>query len=129
MATEVVAVTGLVVSATVAEFRPSGIRTLGGIETMAGSALVSDTNAPPLGADWLRTTLAVEGFPPMRRSGRSATQDTLTGSVAAAEALSTCAAGLPENPPLEDPACALFPQPGSNHRLAASSRSDHEARF
>src|SRR4029077_7604162 len=129
MRTGVVAVTRTVVRSTLAEVRPAGTRTLAGTETMAGLALASSTNTPPLGATLLRTIFAIEGLPPTTTFGRSATQETIGGGIAAGETPSRCAAGLPENPPPELPTGALSPHPGSVHKVAASSQSDHGVRF
>jgi hypothetical protein len=129
MRADVVAVTRTVVSSTLAEVKPAGTRTLAGTETMVGLALASNTNTPPAGATLLRTTLAVEGLPPTTTDGRSPTQETIGGLIAAGETPSRRAAGLPENPLPELPTCALSPHPGSEHKVAANNQSDHGVRF
>src|SRR2546423_402516 len=71
IATDVLALTMLVVIGNVALFEPSAILTVAGILITPEGLAVRDTIAPPAGAVPERMTVPVEKFPPVTVSGAS----------------------------------------------------------
>src|SRR3954470_11721753 len=71
MRTRVAAATVEVEMLKVAPVPPAGMKTVGGSETTAGSALTSVTTAPPEGAGFMRVTVPVVALPPITVSALS----------------------------------------------------------
>src|SRR4051812_35507752 len=67
----VAAATGEVVMLKDAPVPPAGMKTVGGSDTTAGSALTSVTTAPPEGAGFMRVTVPVVALPPTTVSAPS----------------------------------------------------------
>ena len=129
IATNVVAGTGKVVSSTTPVVWPAGMVTLAGAKTTARLELLSRTRAPPLGAAWVRTILALDGLPPITTAGFNPTRATLTVCFAELETPPVCETELPEKLPLEASGCALCPHPRSNHKPATRMHSQHSECF
>ena len=83
MVTDVEAVTLLVLTVNVMLLAPAATVTLAGTVAAAVLPLIRETAAPPLGAGPLSVTVPVEGDPPVKLMGLSATAESVAEPVGA----------------------------------------------
>ena len=109
--------TGEVVIEAVAVVLPCATVTLAGSLAMLGTALLSETFAPPAGAALVRTTVAFDDVPPTTALGASVTRERLFAVADGVEVVVVVVVVVvgPEGAPAKLPCgvegCELLPQP------------------
>ena len=81
--TDVETITALVLTVNVALVAPAATVTLAGTVAATVLPLITETDAPPLGAGPLSVTVPVEGDPPVKLMGLSATAESVAEPVGA----------------------------------------------